>query len=50
MLINFINWSIISRYQKLFEKFIVDNSERLHWDKIFEYQDLNEKFFKQMQL
>ena len=40
-----VSWSIISRYQKLSEKFIAHNSERLDWTKIYEYQELSKEFF-----
>ena len=36
---------LISTYQKLCEKSIADNSERVFWAKIFEYQELSEEFF-----
>ena len=37
------NWYNISKYQKLSEQFISDNSDKVYWDCISKYQKLSEQ-------
>lgn len=43
-LINVINWDVISRYQKLSEKFILEHKSFIDWRIISQYQSLSADF------
>ena len=38
------NWRLISKYQKLSEKFIEEFEDRVDWDEISEHQELSKQF------
>jgi len=44
-----VNWTWISEYQKLSEKFIREFQDKVHWYNISEYQKLSEKFIREFQ-
>lgn len=44
-----INWKIISKHQKLSEKFIKKFSNEVYWSLIIEYQDLSNEFIENIE-
>ena len=45
-----VNWSYISEYQKLSEKFIEEQKDKVDWCRISEYQKLSGKFIEKHKL